>query len=82
MTAKTLIRGVMLGALAMALGGCVYGPVPAYAPAPDSYYAYPSGGYYAYPSGGYYASPPISFRFFYGSGWHGQHWGGGRWRHR
>ena len=80
MTATTLICGVMLGALVMALSGCAYGPVPAYY-ASDPYYAYPAGGYYAYPYGGYYAAPSISFRFFHGSGWHGQHWRGGGWHH-
>ena len=80
MTTKTLIHGLVLSAMAIALSGCVYGPVPGYYGA-DPNYAYPTDPYYAYPAGGYYAAPPISFRFFYGNGWHGQHWRGGGWHH-
>lgn len=77
MTRKILIHGFVLGALAIALSGCVYGPVPAYYGGYGGYDAY-----YGYPAGGYYASPSISFRFFHGGGWYGQRWYGGRWHGR
>lgn len=72
MTRKMLIRGSVLGALALALGGCVYGPMP-----PN----YRSDGYYGYPAGyeGYYAWPTVSFGVRGGGGWHGSHGYGGGW---
>ncbi|MDE2230383.1 MAG: hypothetical protein KGL11_15275 [Alphaproteobacteria bacterium] len=62
-----LIRGLVLGALAAALGGCYYGPAPAY-------YGY-DGGYYSAPPyyGGYYYGPSVSFGY-YGGGWHDHDW--------
>jgi len=64
---KTLIRGLVLGALALALSGCYYGPPPAPA---YGYYGY---GYPAYPSYGYYYGPSVSFGYF-GGGWHHHDW--------
>lgn len=66
MMTKTLIRGLILGALALAVSGCYYGPPPSY-----GYY----GGYPSYPAyGGYYGPPSVSFGY-YGGGW------GGGWHH-
>lgn len=63
MNKKTmLIRGLILGALALALSGCYYGPPP------PAYYGY---GYPAY-SGGYYYGPSVSFGYF--GGWHDHDW--------
>ncbi len=56
-----LIRGLVLGALALALSACYYGPPP------PAYYGY--GGYPAY-YGGYYYGPSVSFGYW--GGWH--HW--------
>jgi hypothetical protein len=68
MMTKTLIRGLFLGALALALSGCYYGPPPSY-----GYYG-GYGGYPAYPSYGYYYGPSASFGYYGG-------WGGGGWHH-
>ena len=69
MMTKTLIRGLFLGTLALALSGCYY-----YAPPPPSYgyygYGYPA--YPAYPSYGYYG-PSVSFGYF-GGGFHHHDW--------
>jgi hypothetical protein len=64
MTKTMLIRGLVLGALAIALSGCYYGP-----PAP-AYYGYDGGYYgYGYPAyGGYYYGPSVSFGYY--GGWH------------
>jgi len=66
MMTKTLIRGLLLGALALAVSGCYYGPPP---PAYGYYGGY---GYPAYPSYGYYG-PSVSFGYF-GGGWHHHDW--------
>ncbi|MGH6977045.1 MAG: hypothetical protein ACREED_08470 [Stellaceae bacterium] len=66
MMTKTLIRGLLLGALALAVSGCYYGPPPAY-----GYYSY---GYPAYPAYGYYYRPSVSFGYW-GGGWGGWHHG-------
>lgn len=78
---KLVTRGLLLGALALALGGCYYGP-----PAPAYYSGY---GYDSYPSyygpsyyGGYYG-PSVSFGYY--GGWHDHDdwdhdWHGG-WHH-
>lgn len=72
MARSMLIRGLVLGALAIALSGCYYGPPPpAY-----SYggYGYPA--YYPYPAYyggyGYYYGPSVSFGYF--GGWHHGWW--------
>lgn len=68
MTKKTLIRGLVLGALALAISGCYYGPPPSY-----GYYGY-GYGYPAYPAyGGYYYGPSVSFGYYGGGGWHHDH---------
>ena len=74
MTKTMLVRGLILGALAIALSGCYYGP-----PAAPAYYGY-DGGYYGYPSyyGGYYYGPSASFGF--GGGWDDHDWDHG-WHH-
>ena len=68
MMTKTLIRGLVLGALALAVSGCYYGPPPSY----GYYGGYPA--YPAYPSYGYYYGPSVSFDYFGGGfrhhGWH------------
>ena len=68
MTRKNLIRGLVLGALAVAVSACVYGP-------PYGYYAYPPyPEYYGYPGyyyDGYYYLPSVSFGV-YGQTWHGR----------
>ena len=68
MMTKTLIRGLFLGALALALSGCYYGP-------PPSYGYYGGYGYPAYPSYGYYYGPSASFGYYggWGGGWHHDH---------
>lgn len=66
MMMKTLIRGLLLGALALVVSGCYYGPPPAY-----GYYGYPA----YYPSYGYYDRPSVSVGYW--GGWGG--WGG--WHH-
>lgn len=74
MTTKTLIRGLVLGALALAISGCYYGPPPSY-----GYYG-GYGGYPAYPSYGYYGpsyGPSVSFGYYgggWGGGWHHHDW--------
>lgn len=55
MTRTMLIRGLVLGALAVALSGCYYGPPP------------PAYGYYGYPA---YYGPSVSFSYGGGGGWH------------
>lgn len=73
MTKKTLIRGLVLGALALAISGCYYGPPPSYGYYGGGYY----GGYSSYPAyGGYYYGPSASFGYYGGGGG----WGGG-WHH-
>ncbi|HYL32234.1 MAG TPA: hypothetical protein VEU53_03680 [Stellaceae bacterium] len=63
MMTKTLIRGLLLGALALALSGCYYGaPPPAY-----GYYGY------GYPAYGYSYGPSVSFGYWGGGGWHHDH---------
>jgi len=58
---KTLIRGLLLGTLALALSGCYYyGPPPAY-------------GYYGYGYPAYYG-PSVSVGYW-GGGWGGWHHG-------
>jgi len=50
MTKKLLIRGMVLSALALAVGGCVYTSPPY--PDPDNYvYTYPANGYPSYIAG-------------------------------
>ncbi|MGH6985056.1 MAG: hypothetical protein ACREEI_12595 [Stellaceae bacterium] len=74
MMTKTLIRGLVLGALALAVSGCYYGPPPSYGYYGSGYYGgYPS--YPAYPSYGYYGPPSVSFGYYGGGGW------GGGWHH-
>jgi len=70
MTRTMLIRGLVLGALAVALSGCYYGPPPAY-----GYYGYP-----AYYGGGYYYGGPSVSLGYYGGGWHDHDWDHG-WHH-
>jgi len=61
MMTKPLIRGMLLGALALALSGCYYGPPP-----PPAY------GYgYGYPAYGYYYGPSVSLGYW--GGWHHDH---------
>ena len=67
MMTKTLIRGLVLGALALAVSGCYYGPPPSY----GYYGGYPA--YPAYPSYGYYYGPSVSFGYF-GGGFHHHGW--------
>jgi len=67
MMTKTLIRGLVLGALALAVSGCYYGPPPSY----GYYGGYPA--YPAYPSYGYYYGPSVSFDYF-GGGFHHHGW--------
>lgn len=72
MMTKTLIRGLVLGALALAISGCYYGPPPA--PAYGYYGGYPA--YPSYPSYGYYG-PSVSFGYYgggWGGGWHHHDW--------
>ncbi|MGH6973842.1 MAG: hypothetical protein ACRED6_04350 [Stellaceae bacterium] len=71
MMTKTLIRGLVLGALALAVSGCYYGPPPSYGYYGGGYY----GGYPSYPSYGYYGPPSVSFGYYGGGGW------GGGWHH-
>ena len=62
MMTKTLIRGLLLGTLALALSGCYYyGPPPAY-------------GYYGYGYPAYYG-PSVSVGYWggWGGGWHHGH---------
>ncbi|MDE1904484.1 MAG: hypothetical protein KGI46_11550 [Alphaproteobacteria bacterium] len=66
MMTKTLIRGLILGALALAVSGCYYGPPPSY----GYYGGYPA---YSYPSYGYYYGPSVSFGYYGGGGWHHDH---------
>lgn len=70
MMTKTLIRGLVLGALALAISGCYYGPPPSY----GYYGGYPA--YPAYPSYGYYYGPSASFGYYggWGGGWHHHGW--------
>ena len=71
MMTKTLIRGLILGALALAVSGCYYGPPPSYGYYGGGYY----GGYPAY--GGYYYGPSASFGYYgggWGGGWHHHDW--------
>jgi hypothetical protein len=66
-----LTRGLLLGAIAIALSGCYFGPPP------PAYYGYNyGGGYYGYPAyyGGYYYGPSLSFGYW--GGWHDHDWGG------
>jgi hypothetical protein len=65
---KTLLRGALLGAVALAIGGCYYGPVPAPYAYDYGYYGYP-----AYYGGYYYGGPSVSFGYFGRGGWHGGH---------
>jgi len=71
MTKKTLIRGLVLGALALAISGCYYGPPPSYGYYGGGYSSYPA--YPAYPYGGYYYGPSVSFGYYGGGGWGGWH---------
>lgn len=78
MMTKTLIRGLVLGALVLALGGCYYGPPPSY-----GYYGYGYPSYYSpsyYGGGYYYGGPSVSFGYFGGGGWHDHDWDHG-WGH-
>jgi hypothetical protein len=72
---KLMVRGALLGALAIGLSACYYGPPP---PAP--YYSGYAPGYYApaygygYGYAPYYAGPPVAVGVGFGGG--GYH----RWR--
>ena len=70
MMTKTLIRGLVLGALALAVSGCYYGPPPSYGYY-GGYPAYPA--YPSYPAYGYYYGPSVSFDYFSG-GFHHHRW--------